>query len=222
MKRLLFRVLLVAGVAFVPCCPDGYGLAKPPQAPPVKTAALVPEKDCGCLVGAPCVCGTDCACGAARLVVHARPAQAPSERPGPVEWALYRLAYERAVGQNRPLIIWVGETCPSCEASWPEYVHARLSEYDGPPYETTPYRGPGVILAKPDGLGGMDRLGTLSGVPSRDQVKALLYPAPAPAIQDSFGDYHLGTRAAGVAAPFFLPMPMMGGGCGGGGCGGGG
>lgn len=158
-----------------------------------------------------CACGPDCPCTAGECGSPNCPSLKAA--PGPIEWIIYQTKYNQAVRQNKPLLIWVGVACPPCEQQWAEWIHAHLSEYDGPPYESSPYRGPGVIVARPDGMGGMTRTGTLSGVPLQSEVQALL-----------------GLRKAApltFAPPVMPMMPMMGGFgggmmMGGGGCGGGG
>ena len=224
MKRLLVLSLIAAAV---PCCPDGYGLAGDNATARARVALALaavqakPAKNLDCPCGATCTC-TAGECGSPNC--PSLRAKKTAEAPGPIEWLAYKLAYSTAVREHKPLLIWVGETCPACEAEWGEYVHARLSEYDG---DTTIYRGPGVIIGRPDGMGGMDKIGTLSGIPTKDAVKTLLAPVPKNPYDDN---PHWPYRSVPQA---FLPMmpppmPMMpmggfggfGGGFGGGGGGG--
>lgn len=157
----------------------------------------------------PCGC-TSCTCAAGECGDLFCPANARTTTrsnyptaPGALEWQLYLLQYQKAVKAGKPLLIWVGETCPACESNWSEWVHARLSDYNG---ET----GPEVIVAKPDGLGGMSILSRLDGIPSHNAIAALLESRPQ------------ATQAGAVAMPVLRPMPMMMpmmGGCGPMGCG---
>jgi hypothetical protein len=134
----------------------------------------------------------------------------PPRIPG--DWLMYKIGYEKAISSNLPLLVWVGETCISCEKQWTEYVHCNISVFDSGVVDAqvTTYLGPGVMVLKPDGLGGMTIVGKLSGIPTKEQVDSALNPLPA-VIQKT-------------AQPR-MPMPMMGGFGGGmmmGGCGGGG
>lgn len=119
--------------------------------------------------GDPSVCTcTDCQCLNGQSCLAAKSS-------GPLEYAIYLAAYDSALRQNKPLLIWVGETCPACENRWTEYVHARLSQFGG--WGTTPIeQGPEVIVAKPDGLGGMDLTGRFQGIPTKASVEGLLNP----------------------------------------------
>ena len=156
-----------------------------------------------------CPCGASCTCTAGEC--GARDCPSPSKTgPGPWEWAVYQVQYNRAVRQNKPMLIWLGETCPACEEQWTEFVHTRLSEFDSPSRGTE--KGPACVVCKPDGLGGMNRLATLNGIPTRAEVDALVAEGPVsstPAVQTF------------RVIPMMRPM-MMGGFGGGGGCGPGG
>lgn len=144
------------------------------------------ERGCNCAI--PGECGDPgCCCGR------------KAKSPGPIEWAIYEAQYNKALKANKPLLIWVGETCPSCESRWTEYVHARLSEYDGKNGTET---GPEVILARPDGLGGMTIAGRLDGIPAKTAVDGLLNPAPPPRPVVQFAPRPI---------PMMMPMMPMGG-----------
>lgn len=151
-----------------------------------------------------CACGAKCDCKNGECGDANCPSLKVSS-PGPLEWAVYLAQYNRALSANKPLLIWVGETCPACESAWSEYVHARLSDY----HDET---GPEVIVAKPDGLGGMSVVGRLDGIPKKDQVTGLIQGVQSRAVTPA-------------APPVFQPTPMMlmmggfGGGCAGGCCG---
>lgn len=172
--------------------------------------------DCG---GDPLLCTCGPACGCANCPLH----NPKVKSPGPLEWAIYQAEHNRAVAQNKPLIIWVGETSPICEQRWSQYLHARLSEYDGQGWSTN---GPEVIVARPDGFGGMTLAGRLDGIPLLSQVQAALsgqrkevqaqpnfFPASTVPIMPQY-----------QPMSFMPAMPMMGGfgggfgGGGGGGC----
>lgn len=136
-----------------------------------------------------CTCGPNCQCPGCAA------SKKQPQSPGPIEWALYMVQYQKALRANKPLLIWVGETCPICEQQWSDYVHARLSEYD---MET----GPEVIISKPDGLGGMDLLGRLPGIPKLEAVNNLL----SPTVQ-----YKATYQPTFFMQPMSTMMPMMGG-----------
>jgi len=161
----------------------------------------------------------------------------PINEPGPVEWAIYEMQYQRALKGNMPLLIWVGVTCPKYETAWTQYVHAHLSEYHG---ET----GPEVIVCHEDGLGGMTIAGRLAGIPTLASVQGLLKPRSNPRDDPTWGNpnpYNTNPHwpyqaVAPVSLPlvgsccgpmgcgpmiggFGMPMGGFGGGCAG--CGGG-
>lgn len=125
---------------------------------------------------ATCQCGPNCTCVSGECgdpnCPTAKTAHTAGQAPGPLEEALYRIQYQKAISQNKPLLIWVGETCPSCEAAWTEVIHARLSEYDGPSGKIE--KGPCVIVGKPDGFGGLTRVATLRGIPSKLEIDNLV------------------------------------------------
>lgn len=79
---------------------------------------------------------------------------------------------------------------------------------------TNPYTGPGVLVMKPDGNGGMTIVGKLEGIPALSSVQADLQGVQqTQQVQQAFQP---------VFRPMPTMMPMMGGFCGGGGCAGGG
>lgn len=86
------------------------------------------------------------------------------------ETTQYQKAYERALRENKPFLIWVGQVCLPCEQKWSDCIHARVKEYDGP-RGTEP--GPCVIIGIPDG-DGFRRAGTLQGCPTRADLDRLL------------------------------------------------
>lgn len=172
-----------------------------------------------------CSCGENCTCTAGECGSDGCPALTTSTyaQPGPGEWVVWNIQYERAVKSNKPLLTWVGETCPACQEQWGEFVHAYLSEFDSPAGN---YQGPGVVLCKPDGLGGMDRVGTLGGIPTRQSVDALAGLTVNTVSWNQQPVRYVQTPTF-VPAPMFQPMPMMsyfgggGGACMGGCCAGG-
>lgn len=226
------------GCSCGPDCKCTRGECGDPSCPSLKDSKTKNKcccgSSCGCC-GSSCACSKDketekglCPCGPSCKCTEGEcgSVNCPSlkKSPGPVEWALYMVQYNKALVDNKPLLVWVGETCPSCERQWTSYIHARLSEYDGTDGVTD--TGPEVIIAKPDGLGGMTIAGKLKGIPVLNQVQEILSPKPA------FQQQSYCTPTVYSPPPMFMmPMPMMGGFggfggggmmMGGGGCGGGG
>lgn len=177
-----------------------------------------------CRINCSCKAGE---CGAPNCpsLVRSGYSTSPMGEAAPGDWLMYKLGYDRAIRDSKPLLVWVGETCSSCENQWTQYIHCRVSTFDSSVTEnpvTNPYSGPGVLVMKPDGSGGMTIVSKLEGIPSLTTVQTALatkdgQTAPVTATQLS------------VFRPIFQPMmmPMMGGFggggfCGGGGCGGGG
>lgn len=164
----------------------------------------------GCACGANCTC-TAGECGDPNCPTYQVYARSNYLAPGPGEQLLYDIAYSRAVKNSEPLLVWVGETCPSCQRQWTEYVHANLSEFDS---NTGVYNGPGVKVCRPDGLGGMSVVATLDGIPTKTAVQTALQ-----------GVQQAQQVTQPACQPIFRPIPMMMpmmGGCMGGFCGGGG
>lgn len=113
----------------------------------------------------------------------------------------------QAIDENKPLLVWVRVTCVPCEFKMPNYIHAHVIAYEG-------YSGVEtdncVLVFKPDGLGGMNKVGKLPGIPTPEEVQEALTPKP---------------QMAYTPPPMMMAPPMMMGGFGGGfggGCGGGG
>ena len=172
-----------------PQCPD------PPQRPRVRPGFVPPAGACVCAGGCACLVGE---CGAAGC-----PAAGQVQRRA-LPFAAARLA---AIEENKPLLIWVGQSRPVIEALWPQYVHTEEGTYPRA-------YNPGVVVGKPDGLGGLDRAGDLPGLPSRQQVQSVVdgYTPPAPLWQQ-------GTTATWLGfPPRLMPGPSWGGGCPGGRC----
>lgn len=157
--------------------------------------------DCSC---SNCQCTFPGECGSSTCTCGLN---TTAQSPGPLEWVIFEAQYSRALKAQKPLLIWVGETCPACENQWTDYIHARLTEYRGE-------KGPEVIVGKPDTLG-FSVVGRFNGIPRREQVAAALGVL---------------TKVSATASPDPLPLfipqfipqfiPMMGGGGGGGGGGG--
>lgn len=183
-----------------------------------------------------CPCGANCNCLAGECGSPNCPSLTKTsvKTPGAIEWARYLVKYNIAISQKKPLLIWVGEACPPCEAKWTDLVHAHLSEYDGDKGAET---GPEVIIAKPDGLGGMNICGRINGIPQKPQIDAIL----ALTKRGTNGNVGSGPSCQSPAylpsqvlpqptyipmispmMPMMRPMPMMGfggfGGFSGGGC----
>lgn len=210
-----------------PNCPCGPDCPCPATGGFKDPACKIPmaRSSVGCSCGASCTCiGGECGDPRCPNIdpFSARNAVKRNRGPGPIEWVIYEAQYNKAIKQNKPLLVWVGETCPSCESTWSQYIHARLSEYDGPKGVET---GPEVMICKPDGLGGMNILARLDGIPSKPVVEALLNPSQTQST--STGSNTLSTTIPQqlVFRPMSMPMmsmPMMGmGGFGMGGFGGG-
>lgn len=118
-----------------------------------------------------CSCGASCNCISGECGDPNCHSLTKTSKKSAIEWARYLVKYNIAISQKKPLLIWVGEACPPCEAKWTEFVHAHLSEYAGDKGTET---GPEVIIAKPDGLGGMDISGRINGIPQKTQIDAIL------------------------------------------------
>lgn len=142
---------------------------------------------CGCSCGAGCACSGAGDCGEPGCTCAAA-----------AQTKKFNAAKARAIRENKPLLIWVAEVCPPCEAKMPGYVHARVKEYFG-------ITEPCVIVGKPDGQGGLDRVVTIPGIPTPEEVAAALNPPPMMAAPPS-------------PPPMMMRPLMMMGGFGGGGC----
>lgn len=154
-------------------CPTTGGFRDPTRKIPVSQAN---RSSVGCSCGSTCTCqGGECGDPACPTLdpFSIRNSRGRKSSPGPIEWAIYEMQYNKAIKENKPLLIWVGETCPACENSWTQYIHARLSEYDG---TKGTEKGPEVMVCKPDGLGGMNVLAHLDGIPSKSAVEAIMSP----------------------------------------------
>lgn len=170
------------------------------------------------------MCGANCTCTAGECgdpncptVVRSGYSTLPTGEAAPGDWLMYKIGYNKALNANKPLLVWVGETCVSCESQWTQYVHCRVSMFDSSITQnpiTNPYTGPGVLVMKPDGNGGMTIVGKLEGIPALSSVQADLQGVQqTQQVQQAFQP---------VFRPMPTMMPMMGGFCGGGGCAGGG
>lgn len=204
--KLFSSVLLVALAATLICVPQLY--ADSATQARVKAALAIAKTKakagCGC---DPCTCVAG-ECGSPNCLSLTRVTRSKyptlKENPGPIEDAAYLIQYNKAIQQNKPLLIWVGETCPSYEQQWTEFVHARLSEYDG---KQGAEFGPEVIVGKPDGLGGMDLLSRLNGIPTKNAVDAVVALAkPAEYTNPYKTNPHWPYQSV---QPMFQPMPMM-------------
>lgn len=144
---------------------------------------------CGCTTCActyPAECGNpSCTCGSKLAAKHALTLEE---------------AADKAIRQNKPLLVWVAEVCPPCEKKMPGYIHVHVAGYSG--YQTT-IAEPSVLVAKPDGQGGLNIVKVLPGIPDVRDVQTALAPP----------------RQVFLPPPP-PPMPMFFGGFGG--CGGGG
>lgn len=175
-----------------PNCRCTNGECGCPDCPSLKGRAAVPTgqhctcPSCGC---SRCLCVADGKCICPCCGVQNQPAA-----PAP---STFKLLFDRAMTEDRPLVMWIAEVCPPCEAKMRGYVHAHLEDYEG---DATPR----VIVGRPNDKGGMDRLATFPGIPDTEQIKAAARgtPTPAPA------------PAQPVPVSFFrpAPMPMFGGG----------
>lgn len=163
-----------------------------------QSPSQLPCKDCSCKNNeceiSSCACATSVT-GVADLM----------------EWVLFQVQRGKALSANKPLLVWVGESCPTYERAWVDFVHARLTKYDG---DRGVEKGPLVLVCKPDGSNKLSIVARLAGIPERTIVDGSLFPQeqipPSPVSQ--------------ITPPFFtLPMQPMfngfsGGGSGGGGC----
>lgn len=132
-------------------------VAKPSAKPAPKAAC-----PCGCSC-TDCLCATGQPCGDPGCICAAKKGLSLSA------------ALEKAVAYDRPLLIWVREVCPPCEAQMSEYIHVHVEQYQGA-NDLVDY--PAVIVGKPDGQGGITRVATFSGIPSKEQVSEALNPRP--------------------------------------------
>lgn len=83
----------------------------------------------------------------------------------------YDKARVRAVGENKPLIVWVGAVCQKCVKSMPEYVHCTVDTFPA----ATP---PCVVVSKP-AKGELYRLADLPWLAGKDKIReALDLPIP--------------------------------------------
>lgn len=154
-----------------------------------------------------CKCGVNCPCHAGECGDLGCPtAHGPKEGIGDV--LAYRIGYNRAISQNKPLLVWVGETCPACEAQWTQFVHCRVSKWDSRITDSpiAEYDGPGVKILKPDGLGGLTTAGTLDGIPTQLAVTSLLQEKQQAVTQQAVQQPQLVFRPMPMMPP---PMPMM-------------
>lgn len=205
-------------------------LARPPQAP-----TPPPGYRQGRLG---CPCGADCRCTAGECghpdcpSLHytvGRPDQAP-EAIG--DRARLRRAMRLALGRHAPLILWVGEACPPCEARMADCVHCHLHEYQND--QGTIETDPKVIVARPDDQGGFDVLRRINGIPAdlvQQARSAIAGRVPVGAACSTCTTGACGSCSSGACVPappvplyqFAAPtsfVPMSGfGGCGPGGCG---
>lgn len=166
MKKLFLQIACLGLLAILPCCPNGYGAEVDARVRAALALAAVRPPQTKKL---DCACGASCTCTAGECGSPNCPSlrAKKEEAPGPIEWAVYLVQYNKAVSQNKPFLIWVGEVCRPCEAKWTEFVHAHLTDYDGE-------LGPKVIVGKPDGLGGLSLVARLDGIPTKAQVDAAL------------------------------------------------
>lgn len=218
MRKILPLLLLTCVLCFAVCLGKVQPAELSPEARAKVALAFVSNspkaRTCDCGGNASiCTCGPNCDCPGCAINANVY-----KKAPEPIEWALYRVQYEKAVAQNKPLIIWVGETCPACENRWTNYLHARLTEFGG--WSGVPLeQGPKVIVAKPDGLGGMNVVGRLEGIPGATAISDLLshqrqavqspITCVSPMMCMPVCDPMMGGFSGGM---------MMGGGGGGGGC----
>lgn len=81
----------------------------------------------------PCDCngkGKDCPC-----------ATTPAAPPAPAKGS-YEEAFQKALAKKAAFVVWVGHTCPPCEAKTPQYVHWHT---DGPLFGV---KAPAVIVGE--------------------------------------------------------------------------
>lgn len=104
-------------------------------------------------------------------------------------------AIDRAVAENRPLLIWIRQVCVPCQKAMPDCLHVHVTEYQG---ERDLVQDCSVIVGRPDGRGGLTRVATIPGCPDdlKQQVQAALAPprpvffAPPPPM--FFGGFRCG------------------------------
>ena len=122
----------------------------------------------------------------------------------------YEQGYAKAVAENKPLLVWVGHyTVPgytshwAAAAGWVQCVKDRLADCPGG----------GLCAARPDGQGGLERLGC---VPDKDrpvQEAEVLLMLQRPSVIHAASAPPVTFRAA---PQFFAPAPAAFGGFGGG------
>lgn len=187
MRFLKLALLLVVAATLYPG--NGYGDERTDQRVRLALAlSAAKQQPIKAVSSGVCTCGTNCTC----INGECGDPNCPSLRR-----STYENKYLQAVRENKPILVWVSNSCLPCEKAWSDWVHVRVASYTGRQGKIT---GPCVIVGKPDGRGEIDLLGTLDGCPSRATVESILNPPPQIYQQ-----------------PVFQPMFMMGG-FGGGGC----
>lgn len=192
MKRLF--ALSIALLVFFACFPAA-GRAADAKAKARAALALAAAKtaltaDCGCAATGACPCGPDCPCPGCPVGCSCRS---------------YAAAYARAVAEGRPLLTWVGPGfLPALCKPYADCVCCSVGTLEG-------CQGPCLVVAKPDGQGGLLWLATLPYQPLVSEVRAVLAPPAALAIPSEpfFREY-----APAAMRP--QPVQFFGGGFGGG------
>lgn len=111
---------------------------------------------------AACPCGDKCTCTAGEC--------GSPDCPSLKGKSTYEARYALAVRTGKPLLIWVGEACPVCEGKWADWIHVRVKDWQGQRCD------PCVIVARPDGRGGLESAGVIAGIPTRADVEDRLTP----------------------------------------------
>jgi hypothetical protein len=194
----------------------------PPQAP--APPAYASAKGKGPYEG-PCVCANGCgcnnACGCGTTAGCSGDCWPGCETLTKAGGLTYSDAYRRAVREGRPLVCWVGFACPSCERECADAVHVHVDSFRGDD-------SPCVVVARPDGRGGMDRVASLTGAMGPGRLAGALLSRPTAGVAASggfapaFGQGGCANGSCGAVGGFYGPPPMAGGGFFGGGFGGGG
>lgn len=83
-------------------------------------------------------------------------------------------AIDRAIRENKPIVVWVKLSCPPCQAALPDCVHVRVDEDEGGEWAT---QSPGAVIAKLV-RGELIVVGTVYGCPTdfAQRVRAILNP----------------------------------------------
>ncbi len=156
------------------------------------------KAECGCGCGCvnctcafPGECGSPfCTCGGMSL-----------------RQAALDMAFERAIQENKPVLVWVAMVCPPCEKVMPDYIHVHVTSF-------RKFTESCVLVGQPDGNGGIKHVVTFLGCPTAAEVSNVLAAKTSSVVS------YIPPPIQQMAYSPMRSMPMMMGGGGGGGRGG--